>query len=187
MNTPELLAPAGDFAIAQMAFDHGADAIYIGVGQLNLRAHSPNFAVDDLPELLQTAAKRNKKVYVALNIMPDDRRLNEVESTLHSIKNLGVLPDAFIISDPGVYCYVKDSSTGSTASEHPDRDVHSFSSVLEKSGDKQNRASTRTQFGSDFPIESIETSGNRDICSWSHVRFDLGALSSGSLPEWKTS
>ena len=107
MNTPELLAPAGDFAIAQMAFDHGADAIYIGVGQLNLRAHSPNFAVDDLPELLQTAAKRNKKVYVALNIMPDDRRLNEVESTLHSIKNLGVLPDAFIISDPGVLLLCK--------------------------------------------------------------------------------
>lgn len=107
MSTPELLAPAGDFAIAQMAFDHGADAVYIGVGQLNLRAHSPNFAVDDLPELLETAANLGKKVYVALNIMPDDRRLDEVESTLHSIKNIGSLPDAFIISDPGVLLLCK--------------------------------------------------------------------------------
>jgi putative protease len=90
-----------------MAFDHGADAVYIGVGQLNLRAHSPNFTVDDLPELLETAAKRGKKVYAALNIMPDDRRLEEVESTLHRIKKLGFLPDAFIVSDPGVILLCK--------------------------------------------------------------------------------
>lgn len=107
MSIAELLAPAGNFSIAQMAFDHGADAVYVGVGQLNLRAHSPNFAVDDLPELLETAAKRSKKVYIALNIMPDDRRLDEVESTLHRIKNLGFLPDAFIISDPGVLLLCK--------------------------------------------------------------------------------
>jgi len=108
MSTPELLAPAGDFAIAQMAFDHGADAVYVGVGQLNLRAHSPNFAVDDLPELMETAANRGKKVYVTLNIIPDDRRLDEVESTLRSIKALGIFPDAFIISDPGVLLLCKE-------------------------------------------------------------------------------
>ncbi len=107
MSIPELLAPAGNFAIAQMAFDHGADAVYIGVGQLNLRAHSPNFTVNDLPELLEMAAKRVKKVYIALNIMPDDRRLDEVECTLQSIKNISSLPDAFIISDPGVLLLCK--------------------------------------------------------------------------------
>lgn len=99
---PQLLAPAGNFAIAEMAFDHGADAVYIGVGQLNLRAHSPNFAVQDLSELLDTASKRNKKVYIALNIMPDDYRMDLVEQTLLSISRLDSFPDAFIISDPGV-------------------------------------------------------------------------------------
>lgn len=107
MIAPELLAPAGSFAIAEAAFDRGADAVYIGVGQLNLRAHSPNFAVGDLPELLEHAAKRGKKVYTALNIMPDEGRLDEVNDTLCKISSLDILPDAFIISDPGVLLLCK--------------------------------------------------------------------------------
>lgn len=107
MTAPELLAPAGNFAIAEMAFDHGADAVYIGVGQLNLRAHSPNFAIEDLAELLDTAAKRNRKVYIALNIMPDDQRMNQVADTLQRISALNFLPHAFIISDPGVLMLCK--------------------------------------------------------------------------------
>lgn len=108
MIIPQLLAPAGNFAIAEMAFDHGADAVYIGVGQLNLRAHSPNFTVLDLPELMSVSYKRNKKVYIALNIMPDDSRMHLVEDTLQKITAQGALPDAFIISDPGVLMLCKD-------------------------------------------------------------------------------
>jgi hypothetical protein len=40
IRKPELLAPAGSFSVAEAAFDHGADAVYIGLGQFNLRAHS---------------------------------------------------------------------------------------------------------------------------------------------------
>jgi putative protease len=102
MTIPELLAPAGNFSIAEMAFDHGADAIYIGVGKFNLRAHSPNFIIEDLPELMNVAQKRAKKVYIALNSMPDDRVLGEIQEMLFQIEKGGFLPDAFIISDPGV-------------------------------------------------------------------------------------
>ncbi|MPT33224.1 MAG: U32 family peptidase, partial [Chryseobacterium sp.] len=47
----ELMAPAGDFTSMQAALDNGADSIYFGVEQLNMRARaSINFTIDDLPE-----------------------------------------------------------------------------------------------------------------------------------------
>lgn len=107
MKKPELLAPAGTFDCAEAAFNHGADAIYIGIGQLNLRAHSHNFTVDDLPELLRLSNKLDKKVYVALNLMPDQNKMPVVQNTLKSIKSTGCIPDAFIISDPGVLSLCK--------------------------------------------------------------------------------
>ncbi|MFB0967545.1 MAG: U32 family peptidase, partial [Cloacibacterium sp.] len=47
----ELMAPAGDFTSLQAALDNGADSIYFGVEQLNMRARaSMNFTILDLPE-----------------------------------------------------------------------------------------------------------------------------------------
>ncbi|NLG15860.1 MAG: U32 family peptidase [Fibrobacter sp.] len=99
---PELLAPAGSFAIAEAAFDHGADAIYIGLEQFNLRAHSPNFTAGDIPELMSMAEKRGKRVYAALNILPDDKKLCGIRDLLLQLKKAGSVPHALIISDPGV-------------------------------------------------------------------------------------
>ncbi len=46
----ELMAPAGSFESMQAALDNGADSIYFGVEQLNMRARaSINFTLDDLP------------------------------------------------------------------------------------------------------------------------------------------
>jgi putative protease len=99
---PELLAPAGSFACAEAAFAHGADAVYAGIGKFNLRAHSPNFEPDEFGELLKLAAACNKRVYGALNIMPSDDMLTQLEETLRRLADARSLPDAFIISDPGV-------------------------------------------------------------------------------------
>ena len=47
----ELMSPAGDFTSLQAAIDNGADSVYFGVEQLNMRARaSMNFTIDDLPE-----------------------------------------------------------------------------------------------------------------------------------------
>lgn len=102
MKKPQLLSPAGSFDIAEAAFDYGADAIYAGIGQFNLRAHSPNFLIEDLPELMNLAKNRGKLVYVAMNIMPDQHQLLEVEKMLKKIVKINVFPDAVIISDPGI-------------------------------------------------------------------------------------
>ena len=48
----ELMAPAGNFESLQAALDNGADSIYFGVEQLNMRARaSINFTLDDLQEI----------------------------------------------------------------------------------------------------------------------------------------
>ncbi|NLE02275.1 MAG: U32 family peptidase, partial [Fibrobacter sp.] len=51
---------------------------------------------------------RNKKVYIALNLMPYSSLLNQVEQTLWQIRNQACFPDAFIVSDPGVIMLCKE-------------------------------------------------------------------------------
>jgi len=105
---PELLAPAGSFACAEAAFAHGADAVYAGIGKFNLRAHSPNFEIDEFGELLKLAAVSGKRVYGALNIMPSDDMMASIEDTLRQSVDARSVPAAFIISDPGVLSLIKE-------------------------------------------------------------------------------
>ena len=48
----ELLAPAGSFESLMAAIHAGANAVYFGVEQLNMRTKSSyNFTINDLPEI----------------------------------------------------------------------------------------------------------------------------------------
>jgi putative protease len=108
MKLPELLAPAGTLSIAEAAFDSGADAVYVGVGTLNLRAHSPNFQYEDLDELLHSAHSQGKKVYAAFNTMPDESMLSDIQKACEAVTRLKNKVDAFIVSDPGVIMICRD-------------------------------------------------------------------------------
>jgi putative protease len=108
MNLPELLAPAADSVCAEAAFSHGADAVYIGLATYNLRARTKNVMPAQLGPLLDSAKKRGKKVYAALNIMPDDKTLGEIETLLSTLSRQEILPDAFIVSDPGVIALCRE-------------------------------------------------------------------------------
>ncbi len=99
---PELSAPAGSFECVQAACDHGADAVYIGIGRYNLRARGANFSIDELGVVCEYVQKQHRKLYCALNILPDDGTLEEIEQTLRSRVWDGCRPDAFIVGDPGV-------------------------------------------------------------------------------------
>lgn len=51
MQRLEVLAPAGNFACLHAAIQGGADSVFLGVGELNMRASSnTNFTVETLPE-----------------------------------------------------------------------------------------------------------------------------------------
>ncbi|MFW5960639.1 MAG: peptidase U32 family protein [Chitinivibrionales bacterium] len=99
---PELLAPAGDTGAMEAAYRNGADAVYIGAGEYNLRTRAGNLLVQDVPAAVAAADSWNRRVYLTLNTMPDDVQMRGVKETLEGIKFEGSLPDALIVSDPGV-------------------------------------------------------------------------------------
>ncbi|WP_432798707.1 peptidase U32 family protein [Poriferisphaera sp. WC338] len=101
----ELLAPAGCFAALQAALDAGADAIYFGIGNLNMRAVARrSFDTTDLPEILSRIKSHNPaspvKAYLTLNTVVYDHELNRVRETLTLAKAHHI--DAVIASDMAV-------------------------------------------------------------------------------------
>lgn len=97
----ELMAPAGDFASLQAAIDNGADSIYFGVDQLNMRARSTvNFSIEDLPEIVERCKKKNVRTYLTLNTIIYDHDLSVVKRLLNEAKLANIT--AVIASDQAV-------------------------------------------------------------------------------------
>lgn len=97
MKKPELLAPAGNLQKLKIAFDFGADAVYVGGKVFGLRKYADNFTDDELRAGVAIARERGKKVYVVLNGFAHDVDLAALESHLKVLDEIG--PDGFIISD----------------------------------------------------------------------------------------
>jgi len=86
---PELLAPAGDFQCLVTAINAGADAIYFGVQDFNMRARAKNFKLSDLPKIRKLCNQKNKKpvkLYLTLNTIIYDSELKKVEKTIKKAK-----------------------------------------------------------------------------------------------------
>ena len=64
----ELMAPAGNFESMMAAIQGGADSVYFGIEQLNMRARATmNFTLDDLEDISKLCQKHNVKSYITLN------------------------------------------------------------------------------------------------------------------------
>ena len=97
----ELMAPAGNFESLQAALDNGADSVYFGVEQLNMRARaSINFGMDDLPEIVRRCEAKNVRSYLTLNTIVYDHDLSLIKNLLAKSKAAGV--SAVIASDQAV-------------------------------------------------------------------------------------
>ena len=95
----ELLAPAGSYEKARIAFLYGADAVYCGTSSLSLRTRA-DMKDDDLEKTIKYAHSIGKKVYVTLNIFAWDEKYEEI---IEMAKKLEVLnPDGIIAADGGV-------------------------------------------------------------------------------------
>lgn len=100
MKKPELLAPAGNFEKLEIAVHYGADAVYMAGKAFSLRNFSGNFTDQELADAVTFAHDRNVKVYLACNIYSRNQDQKAIEVYLEKIGD--ILPDAVIISDPGI-------------------------------------------------------------------------------------
>ena len=105
MKKPELLAPAGSFEKAKVAFMYGADAVYCGTASLSLRSRA-EVDDNDLEKTIKYAHSIGKKVYAALNIYAWDTNYEEIEKQVKLLDQVHV--DAIIASDGGVIQKIRE-------------------------------------------------------------------------------
>ncbi len=96
-----LMAPAGSMASLNAAIQAGADAVYFGLGKLNMRARSAhNFDAGDLPEITKRLHRAGRKAYLTLNTVVYNDEEKEVRKLLNHARQNKV--DAVIASDMSV-------------------------------------------------------------------------------------
>ena len=94
----ELLAPAGCFPSLQAGIKAGADAVYFGVAQLNMRARARrSFQLSDIGEILNICHENRVKGYLTLNTLLYDYDANAARKILEAGKENNV--DAVILAD----------------------------------------------------------------------------------------
>lgn len=104
-KAPELLAPAGGWSQARAAMRFGADAIYFACDRFGMRARSDNFALDEVPRLVQEAHAQGVKTYTTLNTIMDGADMLELPRYVESLAQAGV--DGLIVGDAGAFALAR--------------------------------------------------------------------------------
>ncbi|MBQ9282155.1 MAG: U32 family peptidase [Treponema sp.] len=96
----ELLAPAGNIEALDAAIGEGADAVYLGLKSFNARLRSSNFAWNQFEAAVSALHRQNKKIYVTVNTVSEERDLERLYRFLSYLNKIG--PDGLIVQDFGV-------------------------------------------------------------------------------------
>ncbi len=107
MKKLEIMAPAGSFESLEAAIKAGADSVYFGVTQLNMRARaSANFTFDDMAEIVKRSKKANVLTYLVVNTLLYDHDITIARKLVDRAKESGV--DAIIAFDFAVLNYCNE-------------------------------------------------------------------------------
>ncbi len=90
IKKPELLAPAGNWAMLNAAIEAGADAVYFGVKNLNMRAAANNFDMADLPAIVEHCKSKNVDTHLTLNTIVFEEELEELDRIMRAAKDAGI-------------------------------------------------------------------------------------------------
>lgn len=102
----ELMAPAGSYESLSAAIKAGANSVYFGVEQLNMRTKSThNFTLEDLPKIASLCAENGMKSYLTLNTIVYDHDIQLMKRIVDSAKESGIT--AIIASDHAVMNYCR--------------------------------------------------------------------------------
>jgi len=108
MKKPQLLIPAGNLEKLRTALLYGADAVYVGVDGLSLRASSSEMSMADLALAVNDAHAKGVKVYAAANTFVRNANLEQAKKIIPELAATGV--DAIIISEPGMLRLTRNSA-----------------------------------------------------------------------------
>lgn len=100
----EIMAPVGSYESLSAAIQAGADAVYFGVGNLNMRSRSAaNFTVEDLERIVQTARQHGVRTYLTVNTIIYNHEIEEMHQLVQAAQAAGIT--AIIASDMAVITY----------------------------------------------------------------------------------
>lgn len=103
-NEIEIMAPVGSYESLMAAIQGGANSVYFGVEQLNMRARSSaNFTIADLHEIVRIAKENHIKTYLTVNTVLYDEDLPVMKSIIQAAKEAGL--SAIIASDQAAINY----------------------------------------------------------------------------------
>jgi putative protease len=104
---PEIVSPAGNLEKLTAAVLYGADAVYFGGENFNLRNQAENFSLEEIGRGLCICREKNVKTIFLLNTFLREEDIPEARRYLSEIKNFNF--DAVMISDPGMIALVRES------------------------------------------------------------------------------
>lgn len=100
------MAPCGSYESLHAALQAGADSVYFGVGQLNMRsASAANFTLDDLARIVDIAHQAGKKAYLTVNTVVYEDEIDAMKRLLERAAQERV--DAVIVSDQAAILYAR--------------------------------------------------------------------------------
>ena len=104
MQKIEIMSPVGSYESLQAAIQGGANAVYFGVGKLNMRSRSAaNFTVEDLGRICEIAHAAGVRTYLTINTIIYNNEIEEMHALVDAAKEAGV--SAVIASDMAVITY----------------------------------------------------------------------------------
>ncbi|MGP1549459.1 MAG: peptidase U32 family protein [Prevotella fusca] len=105
-NDFEIMAPVGSRESLAAAINAGANSVYFGIGQLNMRSHSANhFTIDDLKEIAETCNAKNIKTYLTVNTVIYGEDIETMHEIIDATKAANIT--AVIASDVAVMMYCR--------------------------------------------------------------------------------
>jgi putative protease len=97
----EIMAPAGSYDSLTAAIQSGADSVYFGIEQLNMRAASSNnFTIADLNNIVSICKKNGLKSYLTINVIVYDNEIEQMKKIVEAAAESGI--SAIIASDQSV-------------------------------------------------------------------------------------
>jgi U32 family peptidase len=100
----EIMAPAGSYESLMAAIQGGADSVYFGAEQLNMRAGSSNnFSTDDLKKIASICKRNGCRSYLTVNVVVFDHEIEQMHRLIDAAAENGIT--AIIASDLSVINY----------------------------------------------------------------------------------